>query len=81
LGLVADAAELGTQGVQSLICGAATVVATRDLDLQFILPGEGAAARFLALQSLAKNRLPAEVGLRLSSPQVQSLDSAPNISG
>jgi hypothetical protein len=81
LGLVTDAFDLGTEAVQSLICGAAKGVAARGEDLNFVFAGEAAATRFSALQSLSKNRLPSEVGLRLSKPRPRSLDCAPSLSG
>jgi leucyl aminopeptidase len=69
LGLVADAADLGAQGSQALLCGAAMAVKTQGADLRLVIAGDGAAARFPELQSLSKNQLPAEIGLRFSSPQ------------
>jgi hypothetical protein len=80
VGLASDAADLGSKAVLSFVCGAASVASARAEDLGFVFAGEGAAARFSALQSVSKNQLPPEADFRLLTPHIPNGGSAASLS-
>lgn len=65
LGLVSDAASLGTEAVCALLGGAADAATEQRAEIHLVIAGEGALARLAELRSLAEAGLLAGLSLKL----------------